>query len=519
MADPLSMLRQFSVNKKDITEKNSQIIFDEYSWPKTVKTNYIVWGSGKDGTPQEYYTLQCLLFLLKNVHLSHAVYVRKAAAENIPVVRRPDRKDILAYLNGETATSANIDKSAPIEIPTQVKRTAEKPHNEVVKKPRLEETQMQRAKEQFSARLDAPREAPVVTEKIRSLSEAMSVEKIAAIKAKRLAKKRASIKGYDDLVIADVQGILGYDVDVTRDIVSRERQWRTRATVLQSAAKNYAKSIFPILQSIKMREGGITTKQPAPKPFQAPRAIPMRAVPQPAVYSRYDQELFRGKEETEGFKIDTMGTYHGVSLKFVTEGSQRKWPVPVAPAPAAPPAMAPVGTAASVSRPVPKIVSRKPIIIIPAATTSLITMYNAKDILQDLRFISTDEKKSQGCKRENAVLIQRRHNRGATVCYRVIDNPSALAPEDWERVVAVFVQGPAWQFKGWPWGGNPIEIFSRIKAFHLKWDEIALESNVAKWAVQVIQLSKQKRHLDRANLLNFWEVLDRLPSATSLFQR
>ncbi|KAH8033036.1 hypothetical protein HPB51_005834 [Rhipicephalus microplus] len=119
MADPLSLLRQFNVNKKDIAEKNSQIIFDEYSWPKTVKTNYLVWGSGKDGAPREYYTLQCLLFLLRNVHLSHPVYVRQAAAENIPVVRRPDRKDILAYLNGETATSANIDKSAPIEIPTQ----------------------------------------------------------------------------------------------------------------------------------------------------------------------------------------------------------------------------------------------------------------------------------------------------------------------------------------------------------------------------------------------------------------
>ncbi|KAK8768243.1 hypothetical protein V5799_015291 [Amblyomma americanum] len=93
--------------------------------------------------------------------------------------------------------------------------------------------------------------------------------------------------------------------------------------------------------------------------------------------------------------------------------------------------MAPAATAAPVPRPVPKRVSRTPIIIIPAATTSLITMYNAKDILQDLRFISTDEKKSQGCKRENAVLIQRRRNRGATVSYRVIDNPSALAPEDW----------------------------------------------------------------------------------------
>ena len=31
-------------------------------------------------------------------------------------------------------------------------------------------------------------------------------------------------------------------------------------------------------------------------------------------------------------------------------------------------------------------------------------------------------------------------------------------------MVAVFVQGPAWQFKGWPWEGNPTEIFSRSKS-------------------------------------------------------
>lgn len=53
-----------------------------------------------------------------------------------------------------------------------------------------------------------------------------------------------------------------------------------------------------------------------------------------------------------------------------------------------------------------KRTSRTPIIIIPSANTSLITMYNAKDILQELKFISTDDKKRMGCVRENEVLIQ-----------------------------------------------------------------------------------------------------------------
>lgn len=37
------------------------------------------YSSGKDGAPKEYYTLECLLFLLKNVTLTHPVYVRQAA--------------------------------------------------------------------------------------------------------------------------------------------------------------------------------------------------------------------------------------------------------------------------------------------------------------------------------------------------------------------------------------------------------------------------------------------------------
>lgn len=35
-----------------------------------------------------------------------------------------------------------------------------------------------------------------------------------------------------------------------------------------------------------------------------------------------------------------------------------------------------------------------------------------------------------------------------------------------------------------------------------------LDSNVAKWSVEIIELSRTKRHLDRANLLKFWSLLD-----------
>lgn len=72
-----------------------------------------------------------------------------------------------------------------------------------------------------------------------SLPEAIPLDKIAAIKAKRLAKKRATIKADDELGagMLEQRSFIDAEVDVTRDIVSRERQWRTRTTALQSIGK------------------------------------------------------------------------------------------------------------------------------------------------------------------------------------------------------------------------------------------------------------------------------------------
>lgn len=225
----------------------------------------------------------------------------------------------------------------------------------VSKKARFEDTQVQKVREQLAARWDVnKKEVSVNIDNIKSLSETMSVEKIAAIKAKRLANKRTTIKRTDneEAMGTDLRAILDFDVDSTKDIISRERQWRTRTTILQSTGKLFAKNILAILQGIKAREEGRNRpiaqniiKLPEPARISKPQ-------PQLTQYNRYDQERFnRQKEgkaewceflvakfgcnwyiyislipETEGFKIDTMGTYHGMSLKSVTEGSlaQRK---------------------------------------------------------------------------------------------------------------------------------------------------------------------------------------------------
>lgn len=157
------------------------------------------------------------------------------------------------------------------------------------------------------------------------------------------------------------------------------------------------KNILALLGSIRAREEG--RSGPLRPVMPPPTTVPTRVTGPPAMYNRYDQERFiRQKEETEGFKIDTMGTYHGMTLKSVTEGPSaaprgRQQPQPNRQQPTPDTIIPPGGTprdggiTATQPRVIPpgKRPSKTPIIIIPAATNSLITMYNAKDILQDFK--------------------------------------------------------------------------------------------------------------------------------------
>jgi len=56
------------------------------------------------------------------------------------------------------------------------------------------------------------------------------------------------------------------------------------------------------------------------------------------------------------------------------------------------------------------------------------------------RYVSVEEKRTQGVKRDNEVLLQRMKTGGSlTVPYRVIDNPLKLAPEDWYHCCCSFL--------------------------------------------------------------------------------
>ncbi|XP_027361466.1 protein CDC73 homolog isoform X2 [Abrus precatorius] len=153
-----------------------------------------------------------------------------------------------------------------------------------------------------------------------------------------------------------------------------------------------------------------------------------------------------------------------------------------------------------------KIGEGVPIILVPSAFQTLITIYNVKEFLEDGVYIPTDVKvKQMKGARPDCVTVQKKLSRDRVVtAYEVRDKPSSLKPEDWDRVVAVFVLGKEWQFKDWPFKDH-VEIFNKIIGFYMRFEDDSLESakNVKQW-----NISKNKRHQDRAAALEVWDRLE-----------
>ncbi|CAF3941100.1 unnamed protein product, partial [Adineta steineri] len=510
MADALSLLRQFTIENREYTTENDRFVFNDLAYPKDVKTNYLVYGTGKDNTSKDYYTLESIVFLLKNVELQHANYVKKAAEKGIPAISRPDRKDLLSYLQGQTATADRVDKNAPLDItmqrPLQInKRPAEDPRLDAPKFARVEDDDMQKLKDRREKKFDE-KNKELGADQIRPLSGELSTEAILKLRAKFRATTRDKIVDFKEN--EDTPEPSTEPLPITADtfeIMKRERTWRNRTTVLQSSNKNFAKDILSILNSIKAKEESEQKQEQLAAQRSPIRDITTRAPVEG--YSRYNQEKFVPRDESE-FKIDTHASYHGLTLKTVTEGATPNKFLSAANPSIPKPIVAANDKLHPTSTDTSKRPSRTPIIIIPAALTSLITRYNCKELLEDLKYISTEDGKASGTKRDGDILIQRKKG-NLTVPYRITDDPLRLSKQDWdERVVAVFAQGPAWQFKGWPMGGNPVEVFQKIKAYHIKWAQLKTDTNIAKWSVHLIELDQNKRHLDCARIRTFWDSLD-----------
>lgn len=156
-----------------------------------------------------------------------------------------------------------------------------------------------------------------------------------------------------------------------------------------------------------------------------------------------------------------------------------------------------------------------PIIIVPSGGASMITIHNAVGLLQDGAYVSTADIKRQGqsVKKGMKVIVkhptQERKDYSVPEQFEVVDNCRRFTSKEWARVVCVFTDGAAWQFKDWKYS-TPLDAFApqHSLGIHLFLDDRPIEPVIKTWNVTRLAISKKKRHLDRILYADFWRLLD-----------
>ncbi|KAJ3674750.1 hypothetical protein LUZ60_005366 [Juncus effusus] len=380
--DPLTLLREYSINNNLhlITQTSTTFHFgSQHTFPLHTSTAF----RSKQGG---HYSLATLLFFLRHHHLKHTDYLQSARLNQVPPITLPDRKPLLEYLTGVTASCGSIDPVVGFSLNDEYR----------------------------------PEEAG------------------------------------DDVAEVPEENMLD-TADYVSMIRALERPLKDREALLE--AKN--RDFFSVLIASTRRE----------------------------------EE--RQRSEAQQRKDGVVAKSRLVGMSNEDRPDEK--------------AIAQAGPGS-----VPKQAVRMkgvPIILVPSASQTLITIYNVREFLEDGIFVPSDVKaKSMKGARPDCVTVQKKLSRdraGAVGAYEVRDKPSVLKAEDWERVVAVFVLGKEWQFKDWPFKDH-VEIFNKIIGFYIRFEDDSVESAkvVKQWNVKIISISKNKRHQDRAAALEVWDRLE-----------
>ena len=190
------------------------------------------------------------------------------------------------------------------------------------------------------------------------------------------------------------------------------------------------------------------------------------------------------------------------------------------------------------------------VLVVPAALTAVVNMWNVKELLTEHSYTPPTEKKAAGQPKEALIRVKHTFDDGsqvgapslrdaaaaalrslrplspdrhspptflsAQVTLHVMDNPTKqLGDTDgrkWGSVCAVIAQGNAWQFKGWPKGyADETELFARgaAQGFHVRFRDDLRNQTVKNWNIEELTLSKEqsKRHEVNVMMMSFWNTL------------
>ncbi|KAK4238858.1 RNA pol II accessory factor, Cdc73 family-domain-containing protein [Achaetomium macrosporum] len=157
--------------------------------------------------------------------------------------------------------------------------------------------------------------------------------------------------------------------------------------------------------------------------------------------------------------------------------------------PGGPPVAAGAGASASLALNQKPARRPDPIILLSPSASSLLRMSNAKAFLEGGRYTPPDHNSTSTMLHISRTLKDIDPSR--PMRFILVEGPEQFKPEYWNRVVAVFTTGQAWQFKNYRWS-NPNELFKHVLGVYLGWRGEQLPEAVRAFGHRVLACSVEK---------------------------
>lgn len=148
-----------------------------------------------------------------------------------------------------------------------------------------------------------------------------------------------------------------------------------------------------------------------------------------------------------------------------------------------------------------------PIILVPGISLAgNISIHNARSFLEHGEYVDVTQNRELAPPQP---LLITKKLRKRQITFEVYDQTLSFTKRHWRCVVAVFVQGPSYQFKDWPLAKDLVSLFSNVRGFYMKYNDVPVEENVKRWNVKILEVHRHKRHLDKTVQKEFWAEVEK----------
>jgi parafibromin len=130
-----------------------------------------------------------------------------------------------------------------------------------------------------------------------------------------------------------------------------------------------------------------------------------------------------------------------------------------------------------------------PIILLSPSASSLLRMSNIKPFLEEGRYVPPDNSSTASMLHMQRTM--RDIDPSRQMRFILVEGPEQFKPDYWNRVVAVFTTGQAWQFKNYKWS-NPTELFKHVLGVHVGWRGEEPPASIRAYGQRLVSVSVDK---------------------------